>query len=95
MVDLERAIVELHRELEQLRDERAEPVCRCERVLECAGCRHEPSDCDCSNAADDERDALVAELGEDHYDDVDDPLLRTLLGLPSGIHCHTNGCPDA
>ena len=62
--------------------------CRCERGLICSGCHRDPGECDCSDVLDDERDALVAELGEDHYDDVDDPLLRTLLGLPSGIHCH-------
>jgi hypothetical protein len=63
-------------------------VCRCERTLVCSSCRREPGECDCSNVFDDEADELLASLGEDHYDDVTDPLLRTLLGLPSGIHCH-------
>ena len=74
--------------------EHVEPYddCRCGRTLVCGECLNPPGECDCSDVIEDLAEDLAAAAGADHVSDLD-PLTRTLLGLPSGIHCHTHGCP--
>lgn len=59
------------------------PDCRCGRPLLCRECRNEAGECDCSRVDDD-----MADEFDPDDPGTDDPLARTLLGLPSGIHCH-------
>ena len=60
-------------------------VCKCDRALVCVGCQKDHPDCTCDPVFAD----LDEGIGPDGADTADlDPLTRTLLGLPSGIHCH-------
>lgn len=69
------------------------PSCRCQRHLVCSACLEPAGECDCSDLDDELADELDQDVTEDDLAHLD-PLTRTLLGHPSGIHCHTNGCPD-
>lgn len=90
-VDAARLIDALQSQVEELERRASEyPPCRCGRTLACSSCHDAAGDCECSHVEDD----AYADLDRirDGADLADlDPLTRTLLGYPSGIHCHHDG----
>lgn len=96
--DLRQAVGHLQQRADLLREQLEQTLreyspCRCRRDLICPGCRNVAGECDCSDVYDELEDQAAEEAPDDPG--TDDPHARVLLGFPSGLHCHTNGCPDA